>query len=144
MNRHALISHFLDNMDMLRRGLMSKHVNHRTHTKNCPTRAQLGVLYIIAAEGKLSIKELANRFSMSSSAATQLVESLVKGKLLSRSEDSKDRRKIVITLTSLGTKTLAEARAEHIVSLSKILQPLTTADLVLLHRLQEKVLKNLK
>lgn len=140
MKREELISNFVDSMDAMRRVLFSKHAKHTA--RGIITRAQFGVLMLASEEG-ISIKELARRFSMSSSAATQLVDGLVKDALLVRTEDSHDRRKLKIFLTSRGKKKLAQARNAHLETLTTFFRPLSTNELITLLKIQEKILKNL-
>src|SRR4051812_24348826 len=108
MERQKLIQKFFTSMDsMVRIGAMPRH---GPGPKHMPPHAQLGVLFVIAHRGTQTVKELAQQFGMTSSAATQLANGLVKGKLLARAIDTKDRRKSHLTLTAKGKKVLAEAR----------------------------------
>jgi DNA-binding MarR family transcriptional regulator len=104
-----------------------------------PTRAQLGVLFMLSSHPSLSIKELAEQFGISSSATTQLVSAMVGEGLLTRAEDAQDRRLVRIDLTQKGKKQLEAARESRTRYLSRMFEPLTDGELGELLRLQEKM-----
>ncbi len=139
MDRRESILQFIDAMHAIKRLAFSKH-DHA----GLPTRAQMGILYAVSIHHESSIKDLAGRFSMSSSAVTQLVDSLVKEGLLEREEHALDRRKLNIVLTDKGKTKLYEARNAHAESLTKIFEPLTDQELEFILTLQEKIRKNLE
>ncbi len=139
MDRHHSILQFIDAMHAIKRLAFSKHEH-----KDLPTRAQMGILYAVSIHHESSIKDLAGRFSMSSSAVTQLVDSLVKDGMLERVEHALDRRKLKLSITGKGKEKLAEARNAHATSLAKIFEPLTDRELELILTLQEKIRKNLE
>lgn len=143
MDRHKLIINCTDTMDAIRRLMFSKHLVHHEH-KDLPTKAQMAVLYAVSLHHDASVKDLAQKFSMSSSAVTQLIDGLVKDGLLERKEHSDDRRKLKISITHKGEEQLSRARALHIASLTKILEPLTDEELKALCTIQEKIRTNLE
>lgn len=104
-----------------------------------PTPAQIGVMMMLGKIDHMSIKDVAEKFLMSSSAATQLVNPLVKDGLLTRKEDSKDRRKIGLSLTAKGKKALEEHKKIHLAVLTKIYSPLTDKELAQYLALQSKI-----
>jgi DNA-binding MarR family transcriptional regulator len=112
--------------------------------KDMPTRAQIGVLMILAHEGALTLKDIAERLCMSSSAATQLIDSLVKDKIIARTEDIDDRRKIRLSLTPAGRKRLLLAKKLYIGAFIKLLDPLTDTELLQWKKLQEKIIQHQK
>lgn len=134
MSRSAIITEFFENMGAMRRMMLQKHGD----AKDLPTRAQMGILMILQ-ENSMSIKDIAEKFCMTSSGVTQLVDSLVKENLLTRKEDADDRRKIGVSLTDEGKKKLALARTAHLASISKLLEPLTDTELSQLLHLQKKI-----
>jgi DNA-binding MarR family transcriptional regulator len=104
-----------------------------------PTRAQLGVLFMLSAHPSLSIKKLAEQFGISSSATTQLVSAMVDDGLLSRTEDTLDRRLVRIDLTLAGKKRLELAREARAQMMARMFEPLTDEELAELVRLQQKM-----
>lgn len=62
-----------------------------------------GLAYVFENPG-CSLKELAERFSITNPSANDLVEKLVNLKLVKREDDKKDRRLIHLNLTNKGKK----------------------------------------
>jgi DNA-binding MarR family transcriptional regulator len=131
------------NMGALRRAAMD-HPHGSTGSKEVPTQAQIGVLFAVWHHGLISIKELAQRFNMTSSAATQLVNGLVKEELLTRTEDKQDRRKIGVSLTAKGKTSLEEQKKKRCQMMEKVLSPLSDKELAQLQTISEKISENLK
>jgi DNA-binding MarR family transcriptional regulator len=105
-----------------------------------PTPAQIGILVLIARGGAQNLKDLAARLRMSSSAATQLVDGLVEERMLTRTEDPADRRRILLALTASGRRKLDQAKKRRMDSFAKLLAPLTESELVDWKRLQRKII----
>jgi DNA-binding MarR family transcriptional regulator len=138
MNRKELIQDFFKNMDsMARIGTMHRKHDHRP--KHMPPHAQVGVLFVVSHRGPLSIKEISDIFGMTSSAATQLVNSLVKNKFLARAEDKVDRRKMLVTLTAQGKKIIASAKEYRLKKMTNMFESLTDTELSQLVRIQAKI-----
>lgn len=110
--------------------------------KDMPTPAQFGLLMMLSAHGSKSLKDLAECFTMSPSAATQLVDGLVKDGLVRRTEDENDRRKVEVSLTPAGVTKLQAAQKSRLASLTKMMEPLTDAELAQLRVLQKKITDN--
>lgn len=108
------------------------HQNHITHS-------QWFVLIIIQHFKKLSIKDIAQKLEMSSSAATQLVDGLVQVNLVMRQEDSKDRRLVKLELSPKGRKHLAATKKKRIAEMAEIFDALTDKELEEFVRLHKKI-----
>ncbi len=132
----------MENMGSLRKAFLMKQAANATD-KDGLTRAQLGILMAIAHDGPQSIKELAQHFMMSSSAATQMVHALVTAKLLTRAEDAYDRRRICVALTPEGKKRLAKAKAHHTAWFADLLSVLSDQELSQLQKIQQKIITHL-
>lgn len=107
-----------------------------------PTRSQVCIMMILMQEGGKSIKDLAKQFSMTSSAATQLVDGLVKDKLLIRQMDKEDRRKISVSLTAEGRKKLLMAKKARFKAMSKYFEALNDKELQELQKLLGKIVEH--
>ncbi|MDB4940433.1 MAG: transcriptional regulator MarR family [Candidatus Doudnabacteria bacterium] len=139
MDRNKITAEILISM-----GSMRKLMFKGDHAGKAPlTRAQLSLLMIIS-DGNKSIKELAECFTITASAAAQLVDGLVKDRMLKREEDKIDRRKVVVSLTAKGKTILNQAKKKRMESLVKIFSSLTDAELEQLRKLQLKIIENLK
>ncbi len=109
--------------------------------KNMPTRAQIGVLFVVSHKEPITIKEISHIFHMTSSAGTQLVNELVKGKFLARKEDQSDGRKTSLILTEKGKKNLEKAKEYRIKRMIEMFKPLTDNELGQLLKLQAKIVE---
>lgn len=81
---------------------------------------QLQALVFINKHANCQMTEIANNFRIELPSATSLVNKLVDLKLVTRITDKNDRRKVLISLTSKGTKALTrgvEERKKHVGSL---------------------------
>lgn len=108
-----------------------------------PTNTRLSVLTAIAFEEAKTIKDLAQRFRMTSSAATQLVNSLSEEGLVTRKKDTEDRRKTELSLTPGGKKILLVAKKHCFTILAELFESLSEKDLQSLQHIQEKIVNHL-
>lgn len=141
MDRERLLTEFFNRMSNMRRFLSMLHASETT-AKGMPTRAQFAVMAALSHETK-SVKALAGTFCMTSSAVTQLVNALVKDGTLARTEDKKDRRTTVVSLTAKGRTLLAAGKKARRTSLRKLLAPLNDTEIRQLHAIQEKLIAHL-
>lgn len=137
-NRTQLIEEILHSFHAIRnitktRALHLGHQNHITHS-------QWFVLTMIQHFKKLSIKDIAEKMEMSSSAATQLVDGLVQVGLVTRREDPKDRRLVQLELSPKGKKHITATKNEHINEMAEIFDALTDEELEEFVRLHKKIL----
>ncbi len=77
---------------------------------------------------------------MSSSAATQLVDPLVKRGYVTRQEDPGDRRLIQLELSPKGKKHIAATKIPRINEMAKIFDPLTNKELEQFVQLHKKII----
>jgi DNA-binding MarR family transcriptional regulator len=137
MNRTDLIQRLMENFGSFARHAHQGMPGERPHSM--PTRAQLGVMFMLSKHPSLSIKELAEQFGISSSATTQLVSAMVDEGLLTRTEDALDRRLVRIDLTPKGKKQLMLAREARATHMKHLFEPLSDSELAELLRLQQKM-----
>ena len=79
---------------------------------------QKAVLFTIASRTKTNIKEISNVLQITSGAATQHVETLVREGMVSRKTDENDRRTVVVTLTSEGQNLFEKLQKERLEKVS--------------------------
>ena len=72
------------------------------------SRVQLHALNYIFKNPRFSLNELAEKFSVSTPSANDLVNRLVNFNLIKREEDKRDRRLIRLSLTNKGKKVLSK------------------------------------
>ena len=106
---------------------LMRHVRHPgppPEPRLSPPQAHL--LFEIAsrkAEG-ISVKELAERSSVTPGAITQFVDGLVERGLVAREGDPTDRRVVRLKLTELAKDQFEKFRKEHLASMFKIFEAL--------------------
>ena len=81
---------------------------------------QLRILFRVRANPGIDLRGLANELGISPSAASQQVDKLVERGLLERSPDARDRRRLQLKLTNLGTsatRAISGAALDYVASL---------------------------
>lgn len=108
-NRKEKFEEFLKGFQSLRRTMAFKPVGPQKMPRITPS--QWGVLMLLQ-ERDASVKDVAESLQVSSSAATQLVDGLVKSGYVQRDEHAEDRRAVALTLTK-KTKEHIETMKSH-------------------------------
>lgn len=101
--------------------------------------SQWMVLGVLMRRGEMSVRELAKTLGITSSAATQLVDELVAKKYIARVESAKDRRALILSLTSFARKKLGAFKKAHLKRLLAVFAALTDAELAEYARLSKKI-----
>jgi DNA-binding MarR family transcriptional regulator len=143
MEREQTIQVIFENFEAFRRAAFMRKAE-LLQGRQLPTHAQIGVMFMLRHLGPLNIKDLAAQFRMTSSAATQLVDGLVKDCLVKRTEDSKDRRKTSLELTAKGSQVLIKARKFRLQNMNNVFQVLSNEELAQLEKLQRKLVDHLQ
>ena len=106
----------------LRRVIRSMHANGRkTLLKQNLTLPQYYTLFLLSKRDDCCMDFLKNDLKTSGSSATNVVDHLVKKKLVDRGFWSKDRRKVNIVLTDKGKKLLESIEKVRMKFMSKFL-----------------------
>lgn len=108
------------------------------------SRTQLGLLFVLARSGAAQPKELAERFHMTSSAATQAIDDLVELGFVAREADVDDRRKVRVLLTSKGTAELAAVKAFRLQQVQAAFDVLSDNELAQLLTIEKKLVARLQ
>ena len=98
------------------------------------TIAQLKSLFLIAREGSMNTKSLAEGLGVTSSNVTGIIDRLVKQGLVSRQENPEDRRMLRLRVTDKGEDILTSLREETISSMSEVLARMSIEELSSLAR----------
>lgn len=106
---------------------------------------QIQALCFLNRNKKVSMSDIAGYFRIELSSATSLLNKLYDQKLVERHEDAKDRRLVLITLTSDGKKLLERAMSQRKKKIEKILSYLSAKEknelLLILKTLDNKIQK---
>ena len=84
-----------------------------THRPEELSYAQYCLLFGLADRGELSASELAGLADVAPATATQMLDSLVAGGFVERSRSERDRRMVLVSLTSGGSELVAARRARY-------------------------------
>ena len=84
-----------------------------THRPEELSYAQYGLLFGLADRGELSASELAGLADVAPATATQMLDSLVAAGFVSRSRSERDRRIVLVSLTSGGRELVTARRARY-------------------------------
>lgn len=87
------------------------------------------VLKTLATQGKAQVSEVAGALDVTLSAATGLIDRLVKAQFVTRERDTEDRRVVWVHITPEGEQVLAEAEARRRLVLREMLVNLNTTDI---------------
>ncbi|MBI4426545.1 MAG: MarR family transcriptional regulator [Candidatus Kerfeldbacteria bacterium] len=136
--RHALTEQFLESARALGRAMWAGKERCFREFKLHP--AQVRILYFVKHHGPVTVKDMAQVMGTTSSAATQLIDGVVRAGYLERVEDSRDRRKVQIQLSAKGRAKFAKFRKDHLAWVAKLLSPLTDRELEQLIAIQKKVM----
>jgi DNA-binding MarR family transcriptional regulator len=77
----------------------------------------------------MSVKEIAKLLHVTSSAVSQLIDGLIKKKLVSRKENAKDRRVINIAVTEMARNHFNNFRKKYLASAAKVFSGLDNKEI---------------
>src|SRR4051794_40328990 len=98
------------------------------------TMAQAKLLYVVTAQGDLSMSDIAGRLGVTISTASGAVDHLVSTRLLSRVDDPANRRQVRVSVTPLGRETLERMRELSTRQLRALFDLVDDADLAVVER----------
>lgn len=101
------------------------------------------LLLLLSEPSGLSPHELADKAGVTRATITGLLDGLERDRLITRRASVDDRRKIVAALTGPGRKTAQKAVAEHSAWITSLLAGLAAEDRRALHRLLQRIWRNL-
>ena len=98
------------------------------------TANQLRTLMYIDSKGNVCIKEIVKTLKIAQPNATRIVDSLIKERLVTRRENPKDRRLLVLNTTAKGKRLISKLRNSNSAQLVEYLKKLNLEDLQNLHK----------
>lgn len=101
--------------------------------------SQRVVLRALVDNGPCQVTEVANHLGVTLSAATGLVDRLVKARLVTRDRDQKDRRVVWVKVTAEGEAAVKAAEARRRAALGQLTADLSQEDLSTLCSILERV-----
>jgi DNA-binding MarR family transcriptional regulator len=133
-----------DLMQTLIQRMMSimRHVHHSSIPSEPPlSPPQVHLLFSIASKQEgISVKELAERTSVTPGAITQFVDGLVEMGLVMREGDPNDRRIVRLKLTELAKSQFEHFRKDYLTSASRVFNVLSNDEIKQLISLFDKII----
>lgn len=125
--REHYIKNIIENMHTVKRGMFSCPPPHKAG--GLVPHSQWMVLRVVKEKGGASVKDIAETLGVSSSAATQLINALVKKNMLVRTEGAKDRRTLIVALSPEYEKHAREMESHIIKNFTEMFSALTEEEL---------------
>jgi DNA-binding MarR family transcriptional regulator len=105
------------------------------------TGSQWLVLGYVGRSGRASIKDVSEALGISSSAATQIVNELVKSGCVNKRRDREDARAVVIELSAKARKDMKDLRERMLRNLTTLFAPLSDREFKMYVRLTDKIIR---
>lgn len=122
--------------------LVRDKVHKKPDTGPCSSLLSFETLRYVEESGQPHMRDIARNFHVTPPAATLMIDGLVKGKLLKRILDPKDRRSVRVSLTPYGKKLLSRGTTKKVNELKKIFGVLTPAERIQFAAIIKKIIKN--
>ena len=104
--------------------------------------SQYQTLSFVAEKERVSMQQVALHFKIRAPSATFLVEELVRGGLVERHTNTKDRRKVEVTLSAKGKRVFKTIHEKRDTILAKLFGSLEEKDRQDLNRILEKIINH--
>lgn len=122
-------------------GHLHNHIHtHRSQTEECLAPSQWLALHLVGRQEGIGIKELAAALGITSSAATQLADGLVKKGLLNRQPSAEDRRALHLSLPEESRKRIGAMMEQRLERMNAIFSVLDDAEFQTLLDLFDKII----
>ncbi len=107
------------------------------------THSQWAVLAIVTNKENVGVKEIAHTLGITSSAATQLTDELVKNGYIIRKGNEQDRRALSLELSPLCKKHMQDMRRRRMEQFTEMFAHLSDKELSQYANLNKKITKNI-
>lgn len=140
-DRKKLIEKILENISAIKREVTTEM--HALFNEMSVTHSQWIALHFVKKNRDINIKDLANLLGVTSSAATQIVDGLVKKELLSRKRNPDDRRTLKIELSEKSKNQFDLIKDKNFKILSSLFDVLDNNELLKYCELNNKVVSKI-
>lgn len=134
-DRKENLAEVMQTLDILRRRMFSRDADAKIRIS--PT--QWLAMRVIAHQPNCTVKTIAEKMQVTSSAATQLVKKLVQKKYVQRRENPKDRRQVTIALANKMAEEVVHLRKQALTRTLKVFDQLNDTELKQLTALLRKI-----
>jgi|GEM_PF-6706849 len=139
MNRTQAITGIITSIGGIKRSLHSQ--TYHCQDGSSLTTSQLILLFVIKQQGPLSAGELADKLSLTPGAVSQIVDSLLESKFITRTPQANSRRTFDLNLSKNGAKKLATIEQERYTMIERATVDLTDDELEIFVTSLQKILK---
>lgn len=140
-DRKKLIEKTIEDIDIVKREIAAEM--HAFFNNMSITHSQGMILHFIKKNKNISVKEIANSFGITSSAATQIVNSLVSKGLLLRKRNPDDRRTLKIELSDEFSNQFDSIKSKSFKILSSLFDVLDDDELSRFYELNNKIAREI-
>ncbi|MFH0829053.1 MAG: MarR family winged helix-turn-helix transcriptional regulator [Candidatus Kerfeldbacteria bacterium] len=142
IRRRSLIEGFIESTKAISNLIMAGKQTCYKHFNLHPAQAR--VLYYVIHNQPVTVKSIAAAMETTSSAATQIIDSIVRAGYLVRSKDRIDRRKVIVTLSAKGKAKFVRFRNDHLTRITAQLRSVGDRELKQVIALQRKVASDIR
>ncbi len=135
MDRKSLLQQLIENLQNIYREM--QHTSD--YQKYGIPFGQKAALFTVAIHRSINVKQLAAILHVTSGAATQHVDALVKERLVARSTDAHDRRTVTIVLSGKGKRLIKKLEQNRMATVKTLFADVTDDELMAYNRIMEKV-----
>jgi len=129
---------------MLQLGKLMSQQTQETHEEKAATMLQFFALHFLKDRPNGTVTNLCKFLNLSKSSATQLIERLVKARLVRRIDDRKDRRIIRLSITESGKNEFIVLKKKLMEKMHRIFSKVPQSDLQELIRIHTNLIKTFK
>jgi DNA-binding MarR family transcriptional regulator len=98
------------------------------------TMAQMRVLMLLSAVGEARMSDLAHQLGISPSTLSSLVDRLVEARFVTRRDDARDRRSVLVSLAPAGSQLLDQFNELGAGALRELLEQVDAKDIVTVNK----------
>lgn len=139
-NKQITMEELVSHMFIMGR-LMRDRMHRKVRNGQC-TLLEFETIKYVKDTGQPHMRDVAKTFHVTPPAATLMIDTLVKEKLLSRVLDPKDRRSVRVAITPKGKQLLERGVANKIREMNKLFGVLTPAERTHFVAAIKKIIKN--
>lgn len=140
INRKIILEKLLEDIHVMEHKLMIAHASQK---KISITPSQGFVLRFVCKSNSTNAKKIADSLNITSSAAAQLINGLVKNGYLVRKENSKDRRISHLSLSKKAEDLFKEFNNQSIKKMVEVFSILTDDELIQHTKINRKIIKSI-
>jgi len=139
-NKQITMEELVSHMFIMGR-LMRDRMHRKVRNGQC-TLLEFETIKYVKDTGQPHMRDVAKTFHVTPPAATLMIDTLVKEKLLSRVLDPKDRRSVRVAITPKGKQLLERGVANKVREMKKLFGVLTPAERTHFVAAIKKIIKN--